>query len=180
MTLREAINTAVRTFDWPDWFRPDPARLLTAIAAVESSGGLHLGPRLEPHWLPRIAKIPAYANEPQRVHSDLASSHGAFQLLGITARELGFTGDLDEFRGCHEMGALYAVLFLAKRVFGFSVCRNMLRNAPDFETQVQIIGHAYNGGPGRVDTPNADAQRYGDRLLAAYRAAPAETQGGTA
>jgi hypothetical protein len=179
MTLGEAVKIAVRTFEWPTYFRPDPARLLNAIAAVESSGGKHLGPRLEGHWLPRVGKLPAYASATQSALNDLASSHGAFQLLGITARELGFTGDLDAFRECHELNAIYAVQYLARRVFGFSLARNMLRNTPDFEAQVQIIGHAYNGGPGHVDAPNADATRYGDKLLSAYRAAPAETQGGT-
>lgn len=154
----------------PAWCSLRAEKLLAAIADVESAFGADLGPRKEPIWVARLRADEKYKAHPDDAIEELASSHGAFQCLGIVAVELGFASGCvplrDAFR-LHEVAVFYACRYLNRRVFQRGSQLDVLQSqaGETLEGAVRIIGDAYNSGSaadGKVPTD------YCDKLWLAY------------
>jgi hypothetical protein len=133
-------------FDWCGG-----ARLLRAIATIESSFGQNCGPRVEPAYSPGGR----YYKGAQQIWvteygPDAASSHGPWQIMFPTAKELGFRISPSEL-ALPEVNGLVAVEFLNTRA----------RNAVNLEE----VARAYNGGNIHA---KAVPQSYIDKLTHAY------------
>lgn len=109
----------------------DPALLLLALCAVESSGGFNNQRRVEPAYRPggRYCDQALY----DQYGDDAAASWGPLQVMYVTAHELGYQGTPSEL-GEPSEGVRMAVKLINRRIVG--------RGAATLEQ----IADAYNSG----------------------------------
>lgn len=107
-----------------------PPSLALSVAYWES-GCRADAQRYEPH----VALWPSVKNAPAAERRWLASSYGLFQVLGVTARGLGFTGTPEEFQR-PEVNTEYGIRYLGGRY----------REWGSWEAALA----AYNGGRGAI------------------------------
>lgn len=129
----------------------DGARLLRALAQVESSFGQNCGPRVEPAYSPGGR----YHKGAQQIWvteygSAAAASHGPWQVMFPTAKELGFRITPDDL-ALPEVNGLVAVEYLNIRA----------KKA----TNLEQVARAYNGGNIYA---KAVPQSYINKLTLAY------------
>lgn len=137
----------------------EPA-LVRAIVQVESSGNPR-AIRYEPAFYERYVKAGPY---PQAEHRLLASSLGLMQIMGLVAREHGFTGELSQLF-IPEVGLLYGCLHLA---------RFWERYGASLEDSIA----AYNAGSARrLPDGRYVNQEYVGRVLKAFRLLTQTIQG---
>lgn len=176
MELRQAAKLGSATLVKPDWFIPNIERLLIALAQKESSGGRNLGPRFERHIFERLSTSGQFLHRSKRELETLASSHGAWQLMGYRAIELGFepVGEIDwiAFGRSNELGAIYAAKYLQRFVLEHTLVKDALTRlfkSPGAEgEQVKAVGHAYNGNPAAIERPMPRVQEYANDLWSIY------------
>lgn len=123
----------------------DAARLLGALALVESSGGHDRAPRFEPAYGPD-GRYFAHSDLVKRLYRDFgahaACSYSSWQILYVTAVELGYAGvpgclfeDGSALGLCNDQVALGMVMrYIEARAFG----RGALA--------VSAVADAYNSG----------------------------------
>lgn len=125
--------------------------LVRAIVAVESSGNPR-AVRYEPAFYERYVKGSKY---PQEEHKLLASSLGLLQIMGLVAREHGFTGPLEQLF-IPEVNLLYGCLHLA-------------RFQAKYATLEEVVASYNAGGPRRGPDGRYVNQSYVDRVLKALK-----------
>lgn len=95
----------------------DPAVLLAALAFCESSFGKNTTPRVEPAYLPggRYFQAKHVQQAYKKYGQAAAASYGPWQVLYITALELGFTGSPQELAE-PETNLEYAIKYINQRI----------------------------------------------------------------
>jgi|JI7StandDraft_1071085.scaffolds.fasta_scaffold17611_6 soluble lytic murein transglycosylase-like protein len=138
-------------------FRLD-ANLIEAVIMVESSGNPN-AVRFEPLW--RYFNHPSVWAEKlgiSRAEEEMlqATSFGLMQVMGGTARDLGFTDDLNMLKN-PEIGVFYG-------------CKKLSQLQKKYEQEDQVIS-AYNQGNARMRNGMFVNQRYVDKVYTILRAA---------
>lgn len=172
MNLHDFILLAAPMIRLPESITVNPPALLLALADVESSGGARSeAARFEPHLVPAIRRAhpEAYARYGHR----LAASYGPFQMLGVTALELGMEGPPERLAQ-PEVALVWALAFLHSRLQRPS--HRFIGGLPS-PAQPQAIADAWNSGSAADDSRPLD---YIERLSAAYARRFAELGGGAA
>lgn len=128
--------------------------VVSAIIQIESSGGLYTL-RHEPtyKWLYKVDEMAAELQIfPEAERAQQRFSYGPMQIMGATARELGFRGkDLKELEGI--LGLEYGIKYLLR----------LKRRFPKYPDYVA----AFNAGSVRVDAKGLYVnQKYVDKFLA--------------
>lgn len=144
------IHTVSTEFDL-DW------RVVAAISHVESKGNPAVF-RFEPHY-PYLVDVAGYA---KKFNLDYKSeeaaqrfSYGLMQIMGGTARQMGFTGPLSDLFD-PEINMQYA-------------CKYLKQLMARYPSAITDVAAAYNkGSVKKDDTGNYVNQEYVDKFLAAY------------
>ncbi len=138
--------------------------LLNAIAEVESEGGLrNCAGKMEPGMVEAVMK--AHPKHYIKFGDKLATSFGAFQVLGTVAYELGHKGDPNDM--CNDVvGAFWAIQYINRRILFRDSHKHLFEDGVPLEDQIKSIGDAYNSGSA-VD--RHEPKRYMRDLWKAYQ-----------
>lgn len=118
MTLQVLIKEMAPQLKVPEDGSVEADVLLAAIAYCESSFGQNAKPRVEPAYLSgRYARVDHVAKAIAKYGEKAACSYGPWQVLYITALELGFKGTPDELAD-PRTNLEYAIKYLNQRAYG--------------------------------------------------------------
>jgi hypothetical protein len=142
MTLHEIIEFHAQSVNLPEGCEAvQPAALLKAIAQVESSGGnFQNASRSEPHLRGAVKRV--HPKEYRRWGDTLIASHGAFQILGTTALELGMAMPPERLRE-PEISVTWAIVYINSKLRRKS---HAFVSKLGKEGIVKAIADAYNSG----------------------------------
>jgi len=149
LTLQNHIDQAAPSLNLPTGFDDvNPSALLMAIAMVESSGGKFMNAsRSEPHLRKAVRKV--HPEEFSKWGDSLCASHGAFQILGVTALELGMEMPPERLRE-PEIAVAWAIRYINSKIRQRR--HAFIGRMKTTEQKVKAIGDLYNSG--RADDEN--------------------------
>lgn len=141
MTLDFHIERQSHSLRLPEGVDVDRVALLKAIARIESSGGARgKASKSEPHLRAAVQKV--HPTEFSVWGDSLLCSHGAFQILGTTALELGMEMPPERLRE-PEIATFWAIEYLNR---GLKRESKQIASLVSEEGQVKAIGDLYNSG----------------------------------
>jgi len=160
----QAARDVVRSRPWTQTEEAMLVRMALAVIEVES-GGVPAACRFEPRWTLVSCKVPRPGGCSRATEQSLqAHSWGLMQIMGTTARDLGFEGWLTGLL-VPEVNVGVGLNLLARHAFRYGWVP-------------QSVFAAYNAGRAKIVNGQYTNQKYVDRAMGVYTASCEECERG--